>query len=333
MKILHYLLYSLVFLFCSYNLKGQNKIDIYVSAHADDWQLFMNPNAYTDVKSSDHKVVFIHITAGDAGAGIGYNNYYLAREEGSLRALRFMSNTFTSGAGLGTDMNENNVTINGHQILKYSYRNIVAYFLRLPDGNLNGSGYTSTGNESVQRLYNGLISSISAVDGSTTYNSITDFTNTMQSLVELEANGSQLITFNIADDDASINPGDHSDHIYSSKIFQDVANSIGDVEMNLYSEYHTSERPQNIFENDYLVSAATWGVTASGLSDNFHYSTWDGTHNAWIGKQYYRVVHTDNNPETTPNIALNKPSSASSYEPNSGSSEANDGNYSASNNY
>ncbi|MCA0133956.1 discoidin domain-containing protein, partial [Winogradskyella alexanderae] len=31
--------------------------------------------------------------------------------------------------------------------------------------------------------------------------------------------------------------------------------------------------------------------------------------------------------------ALNKPSSASSYEPNSGSSEANDGNYSASNNY
>ncbi len=320
----------LTFLTC-FCLFAQNKTSVYVSSHPDDWQLFMNPNAYNSIKNSNEKVLFLHTTAGDAGAGVS-NTRYLAREEGSLRAIRFMSNTFTTGAGLGTNMNETIVNINGHQILKYTYRNAVAYFLRLPDGSPNGSGYSREGFRSLQRLFNGAVSNISAIDNSTTYNSLSDLENTLRTIVELESASLNNLNINVGDDDIVINPGDHSDHIYSSKIMQNIAHAIGGVTVNLYTEYETGSRPQNVFNHDFLVSAGTWGVTTSGLADNSTSSTWDNTHNSWVGKQYYRTV-------TTPvisneiNIALNKPTSSSSNELNSLSSEANDNNYSVNNNY
>lgn len=44
----------------------------------------------------------------------------------------------------------------------------------------------------------------------------------------------------------------------------------------------------NIEGAEFLISAGTWGATASGLSDMGHYSTWDDVHNSWIGRQYFR---------------------------------------------
>ncbi|GAA4937564.1 hypothetical protein GCM10023314_07660 [Algibacter agarivorans] len=283
---------GLLFFSYSFNLLAQNDTSFYLSPHPDDWQLFMNPNAYQSVKNTNEKVVFIHTTAGDAGSGTGNNNYFLAREQGSLRALRFMSNTFTSGAGLGTNMNETTVTINGHSILKYTYRNIVAYFLRLPDGNPDGSGFALHNFKSLQKLYNGTVSNISAVDNSTTYNSLSDLEYTLKSIIELESSNLNSVVFNLADDDDTINPDDHSDHVYSSKIMQDVADDIGNITLNLYVDYDSGTRAQNVFNDNYLVSAGTWGVTTSGLSDNFHNSTWNNSHNVWIGKQYFRTLGT-----------------------------------------
>jgi len=260
---------------------------VFVSPHPDDWQLFMNPNAYTDLKNPDEKVIFLHTTAGDGGSGTG-TNFYLAREEGSLRAIRFMSNTFT--AGIGSDMNKTTVTINGHQILKFSYRNAIAYFLRLPDGNSNGNGYPLHNGASLRKLYNGTIATISAIDGSATYNSLSDLEATIRSIIETEADPFDEISFHLADDDSSINPGDHSDHINSSLILQDVAQSMGGVKMNLYTEYATDFKPQNVLNDDLLINAGTWAATASGISDYpYNNSNWDDIHNVWIGKQYFRT--------------------------------------------
>ena len=61
----------------------------FISAHQDDWQLFMNPNVYRSIKNNNDKTVIIHTTAGDAGEGMGKRSYYKAREEGSIRALDF----------------------------------------------------------------------------------------------------------------------------------------------------------------------------------------------------------------------------------------------------
>ena len=91
------------------------------------------------------KAVFIHVTAGDAGGAPAGEPvpYYLAREEGALRAVRFMANAADPTIGKGAKMDSAMVTRGGHGVQRYAYANAVVYFLRLPDGNIvNGTVYT-----------------------------------------------------------------------------------------------------------------------------------------------------------------------------------------------
>ena len=132
-------IFSLLIVLLSFSINGQNTR--FVSAHQDDWQLFMNPNVYESIKNKADKTVIIHTTAGEAGAGMGNNTYYLAREKGSLAAVRFLSNTYTMGARLGEEMERTYVNLNKHKVLRYQYRNCVVYLLRFPDGNGQGTGY------------------------------------------------------------------------------------------------------------------------------------------------------------------------------------------------
>src|SRR2546422_11650188 len=54
---------------------------------------------------------------------------------------------------------------------QWSYGTTVSIFMRLPDGNTDGLGFSSTGFQSLAKLRDGSISSIAAVDGSATYGS------------------------------------------------------------------------------------------------------------------------------------------------------------------
>lgn len=263
---------------------------VYVSAHPDDWQLFMNPNAYYDLKTPENKVVFLHITAGDAGSGTGNTSYYLAREEGSLRAIRFLCNAINFELKQGAQMSATQVLINGHLVMRFSYSNAVAYFLRLPDGNYTGVGYPVHNDHSLKKFYEGSVNSLSAIDNSTKYESLNDLIKTIGELVTLESHPSGEIAFNIADTNATINPEDHSDHLNSSLIMQNVAKKLKIPSVRLYEEYATDKKDQNVFDDAFLTSAGTWGTTASGLSDFYHNSTWNEGHNIWIGRQYFRDV-------------------------------------------
>jgi hypothetical protein len=282
--------FFILFSLCSFiELSAQNT-KVYVSAHPDDWQLFMNPNAYYDLQKPENKVVFLHITAGDAGSGTGNTSYYLAREEGSLRAIRFMCNAINYELKQGSEMNATQVLINGHLVLRYSYSNAVAYFLRLPDGNYTGVGYPIHNDGSLKKFYEGYVASISAIDYSSKYESLNDLIKTIGDLVTLESNEMGEIAFNIADTNAEINPEDHSDHINSSLIMQNVAKQLKMPSVRLYEEYATNKKDLNVFDDGFLISAGTWGATASGLSDFYHNSTWNEGHNVWIGRQYFRDV-------------------------------------------
>ena len=108
--------------------------------------------------------------------------------------------------------------------------------------------------------------------------------------VKLESKSLDNVAFNIADTNANINPEDHSDHLHSSLIMQKVASNLGMKSVKLYQEYATNEKEMNVFGYDFLTCAGTWGATASGLSDKYHHSTWNETHNVWIGRQYFREV-------------------------------------------
>ena len=272
----------------SFCLSGQST-RFFISAHQDDWQLFMNPNVYESIKNEGDKTVIVHSTAGEAGTGMGNDAYYLAREKGSLAAIRFLSNTHTTGAGLGAEMERSYVDLNGHPVLRYQYRNCVVYLLRLPDGNGKGTGYQLHEFKTLSKLFEGESKNVSTIDKSTTYSDRIDLEKTIKALLLRERTG-QSIELHLADTNQDINPGDHSDHQTSSLFFQTVAQQIGEIKLYLYTNYATGELPKNVSEEGFLISAATWGVTTAHIADYRHYSTWDNIHNSWIGRQYFRTL-------------------------------------------
>ncbi|MBK8494112.1 MAG: hypothetical protein IPL50_03190 [Chitinophagaceae bacterium] len=67
---------------------------------------------------------------------------YLAREKGAIYSSKFAADLTTGTAP--TDLPAPTIaTINSHNITKYVYKNTVNYFSRMPDGNLNGSGFNN----------------------------------------------------------------------------------------------------------------------------------------------------------------------------------------------
>lgn len=261
----------------------------YAVAHADDWQLFMNPNPAKDMKIQDRKVVFIYTTAGDNGSGADEGNivpYFIARERGGNNAMQFLADL----GAIGVVGNSIKVTFNGHELERYSYKNTVSYFLRLPDGNIDGSGYPTTGSQSLANLFTGVVDQISSVDNSITFKGWSDLTETLSQLVKYEATGSVVVRINIPDTDPAINPNDHSDHIHTSLAMQNVIKKYPCIIGRYYVEYYSSTMPINLTEQDFGLDAATWGVTTSTLSNNRSLSTWVESHNAWLGRNYMRTA-------------------------------------------
>ncbi|MGB1971512.1 MAG: hypothetical protein ACPHSE_03360 [Flavobacteriaceae bacterium] len=268
----------------------------FVSAHQDDWQLFMNPNVYHSIKTPGDKTVIVHTTAGDAGEGLGNDAYYKAREEGSLRAIRFLCNTNTSGAGYGTEMQRKHLSINGKKIVRYAYKNAVVYFLRLPDGNSKGQGYKRHDYKSLNKLFKEEVNNIHTIDHSAIYKDKQDLMRTLAHLVQTERlTGS--IEFHLPDTDQTINPNDHSDHQNSSKLFQVVGRQLGGLTFYFYVNYFSAQKPLNSTPEELLIAAGTWGATTSGIGDLRHYSTWDRLHNVWLGRQYFRTEKIKSNPK------------------------------------
>src|SRR3954454_18953043 len=93
------------------------EVSFYIVAHADDWQLFMQPNAYKGLVDADHKVVFIVTTAGDAG---NEERYWRAREEGCKSSIRFCLAPLS-------DISESGGTreFNNHPITFWSVSNLI----------------------------------------------------------------------------------------------------------------------------------------------------------------------------------------------------------------
>ena len=156
-----------------------DKVSFYFAAHEDDWQLFMNPSAFQDVINGAAKTVFIHMTAGDAGA-----RHRLGRPQASVlsgarkrrgdrdplhgRRRRYPGRAKSSSTGV----------FNGHSIYRVVYRNTVSYFLRVPDGNPQGTGYYDTGFQSLSGWPTAPSTGLTAVDGSTVYHGWNDLTAT-----------------------------------------------------------------------------------------------------------------------------------------------------------
>lgn len=108
--------------------------------------------------------------------------------------------------------------LNGHSIRRVGYRNTVTYFLHLPDGNPEGTGYAATGFQSVQRLAAGEVAAMTAVvDGSATYQGWDDLRATMRDIIAGET-AALRCDIHMPERDAALNPGDYADHRSSARL-------------------------------------------------------------------------------------------------------------------
>src|SRR4051795_10903342 len=131
----------------------------YVATHPDDALLFRGEGYFTDLHSPGVTTITIVPSAGDAGRTDGW---WEAREAGCVESI--------VGALSPGKVTAGPVTVNGHPIFRYGAAGWSAYFLRLPDGNTDGAGFPSTGGRTLGKLQAGTIPTLTAVDGSSTYN-------------------------------------------------------------------------------------------------------------------------------------------------------------------
>jgi hypothetical protein len=265
-----------------------DKVSFYFAAHEDDWQLFMNPSAFEDVLGGASKTVFVHVTAGDAGHGTGTIGrrwpYFLARENGAESAIRFMSGTEHEPVAPVVT----HPLVNGHPVYRIDYGKTVAYFLRVPDGNLDGSGYEQTGWQSLRRLHDGANNLLGAVDGSTSYQGWNDLVRTFRAIVDQES-GHRPVQINVAETDAATNPGDHSDHLMTAQAALDALKDVSCVRRVFYVDYASAKLPENLSARQRDMQSSVYAITMAGVQALDHWTSWRHYDHAYVGRAHFRV--------------------------------------------
>jgi len=244
--------------------ESYTKVSFYIVAHADDWLLFMQPNAYNDLVSSNNRVVFIISTAGDAGED---EKYWRGREEGTKSSIRFCL-----APRIRLFESHNTKDFNGHTISYWSSNNVICYFLRLPDGNLNGNGFSKYNYESLSKFRAGYINSITALDNSTTYNSWSDIYNTLQVIILSESSGISDMRLNYLNPCSTENPNDHSDHIATGQAIQAMT-IISNLQQTLFVGYNLTDKAQSLDQIDYFWKVGMFAAYEKAVFDASGYST------------------------------------------------------------
>jgi hypothetical protein len=266
-----------------------DKVSFYFAAHGDDWQLFMNPSAFEDVLGAASKTVFVHMTAGDDGLGMGRagrkHPFYLARENGAETAIRFMADA----DGAPAEKSASQLSLRGHLIYRVSYRHTVSYFLRLPDGNPWGSGYFDTGYQSLKRLANRANDVLWAIDGSASYRGWNDLVATLRALLDYERGNAALIQINVAELDERINPNDHSDHLMTARAALEATSDLSCVRRVHYMDYASARLPENLDSQQRDRESSVFAVTLSGVLALDHAVAWHRYDRSFVGRNYFRV--------------------------------------------
>jgi len=181
---------------------------MYIVAHADDSLLFQSPSLLQNFQSN-RSVCTIHLTAGDNGSG---ESYWSDREAG-------MEAAYAQMAGVANSWTPSTLTFGSHPIVLDTLTaqpNITLVFMRLPDGGYpDGTGTAMYHYQSLMQLWQGTESTITAVDGSTSY-SLQDLINTLAAVM----NSFQPQLIATQDFVNTFGDGDHMDHYATANLAQ-----------------------------------------------------------------------------------------------------------------
>jgi LmbE family N-acetylglucosaminyl deacetylase len=252
------------------------RVTLNIVAHEDDDLLFLSPDLLHDIQSG-RQVRTIYMTSGDAGRD---TNYWKNRQVGEMAAYAQMS-------GVANAWNQTDAGIAEHPIPVYTlaqYPSVSIAFMHLPDGNGDGAGFPSDRQESLQKLWQGKISTIHTVDGSSSY--------TKESLISTLT--ALMVSFqpdHIRTQDyvGKYGDGDHSDHHTVAYLVQAAQHQYTNAHILIaYKDYGTASLPENVTGADlvakqnafYAYGQYNWAVCHSASSCT------GTTYAKWLGRQY-----------------------------------------------
>lgn len=243
-----------------------------IVAHQDDDILFMNPDLARGLNLGGC-VQTIYMTAGDAGQD---TSYWTQREHGAEAA-------YSSMLKQSLEWQENQVKIANRWLVNTATAkqapNVSLVFVRLPDGDLFGEGFTSNNLESLERLQSGQISALQTVDGQTSY-SLSDLSSLLSGLIK-QYQPDQIRTQ--ADDYP-----DHSDHIAVSRL-------VGQAYQQFVSENITTKSTSLSLYNGYQIGSMTMNVSGEDLAQKenafLEYSKYDSAVCSNLEECYYASAY------------------------------------------
>ena len=259
----------------------------YVVAHEDDWQLFMGSQAWTDIV--DNKpVVVIYLTAGDAGYGsasggaAGQAAFYKAREKAAIASNNVPTSQNPIGFG-NYDWNYRTF-VNGHLINHTVHANTDNWFIRFPDGGVDGSGSAVNSYASLRSLRQGLVSNVRSVDKSAIYANWNDMNTTIGAIMALYTPG----TANLTELDPILNPGGNSDHMETSWLVMNGGkNSV--TGYRFWNDYSISGLPAGSVKLVQDKSMLLGAMTASLAQSGWNYYA-DEAHRSFCLNEIFRTV-------------------------------------------
>ncbi len=297
-------------------------VSFYVIAHQDDWQLFMGSNAFKDIRAFDHstvqfasnKVVFIYTTAGNIHDDDDKKScvckdpydtssrlpYWKVREAGSKNSIHLAAcrSGKVQGAGFPYAPNDE-VTINGHTITRYRFKNTVSYYLRMKTGEYGYWTYFPN-------------NQVNTVDNSSNYIDWADFVNTLYYIFKEEMTNDvkdSSAVFNFPDINMEVNPEDHNDHylagragLIAVRLLTKETNIA--YQQNLFVDYYLSKLPENISLKNCQEKSSLIGAYCLSLLDYNAWAEFDDLYLEWTRRSYYRQVNSTTLPGTDYNCLL-----------------------------
>jgi LmbE family N-acetylglucosaminyl deacetylase len=259
-------------------------VAVYITAHPDDWQLFMGADACADVQRQGGKTVFICLSGGEADKP--GDTFWKAREAACQAAVKQAAELATPASGVAPLVKS--ITVKGHTVVMQRYRNTAAYFLRLTDSKLDGKGHPRGNFESLNLLFKqGL--SMTPLDGSAPYVSWDDLLQTVQRIVKKEV-GDERVSMHAPQPDERLNPGDHSDHRMAGVLALAVTSKV-ECRTLLYVGYDGHRRPANLQPAQTANQRDVYRAYTETMASLGQPSGWDAPHLVFMGRQFSQVRH------------------------------------------